>query len=365
MTLHDIRYTFPQAAYLLLALFFIAALFWRLFQYRKQILNPFTDTKLLVPRSSRNYWIRALLLLLAWSLAVVALMQPAGYGYYSERMRTGIGGKNSRTSISAPHLVILLIDVSASMSVPDSYHGAKRIDIAKEIADNIVRRLNGEYAALYGFTSEVTQISPQTFDYLFVRLMLKQLQINEGGISGTSIVEALRKMHEEYFTPPTPLLKTLILFSDGGDTRLETMQGQERENEINTMVNLLGNPEANHLRVFTIGMGTKKGETIPGIVFEGKPVVSSLQEDVLKKLSEAGRGHYFSSNDYSAAELSASLIARMREGIPSTSKKTEKGAGDGKDDLIHDLFYQFPLGLAIMLLALAVFLPETIRKHGE
>lgn len=366
MTLHDIHYTLPQAAYLLLAIFVLSALFWRLFQYRKKMLANFTDTatlkKLLIPRSRRNFWIKVSMLCLAWALAVLALMQPTGYGYYTEQMRSGMARRSSNAFVSAPHLVIFLVDASASMTVADSHHGTKRIDFAKEIADSIVSRLNGESAALYAFTSEATQLSPQTFDYLFVRLMIKQLQINEGGISGTSIAEALKKMHEEYFSTSTPLLKTLILLTDGGDTKLETMQGQARENEINAMVNQLGNPETNHLRVFTIGMGTRKGETVPGITFEGKPVVSSLQEDLLNKLSQAGRGHYFLGNDYSAAELSASVIARMREGVPNAAKKAGEDLARVKEDLIHDLFYQFPLGLAIVLLAFAFFLPDTKKR---
>ncbi len=85
--------------------------------------------------------------------------------------------------------------------------------------------------------------------------MLKQLQINEGGVSGTSIAAALKDMHERYFSIPTSLIKTLVLLTDGGDTYLETLQGQARDSEINSMVNSLGNPEQNHLRVFTIGMG--------------------------------------------------------------------------------------------------------------
>src|SRR5690606_21686855 len=111
------------------------------------------------------------------------------------------------------HDVIFLVDASASMSVADMRGGLSRFNYAKEIVDAAISKLQGESVALSAFTSGVTVLSPLTMDYFFVRIMLKQMQINEGDIAGTNLVEAIAVTREQYFPFITPSLKSLIILT--------------------------------------------------------------------------------------------------------------------------------------------------------
>lgn len=205
----DLTYDFPQAAFALFIGFLLLWLFWILFNYRKEILTTFADpsvlTKIMMPRSTKTYWMKAFAAIGTWLLCVLALMQPKGNAHYAEES-LNLPEQSKQNNIpeeqlvkirKRAHEVIFLIDASASMSVPDS-RSRTRLDFAKEIADQIVTLFNGETGSLYAFTSQTIPLSPSTSDYLFLRLMMRQIQINEEGTVGTNIIEALSEMQKVF-----------------------------------------------------------------------------------------------------------------------------------------------------------------------
>jgi len=358
-----VAYEFPQAAYLLFGSALLLCLFWILFQYRKKRLDQFAPisiaSKILIPRSPWIFWSKAIALALAWILAVLALMQPKGNAHYPAaelaRKQEPVGGLRRNA-----HEIIFLIDASASMSVSDSRNGKPRLEYAKEIAEELMSRLTGETGALYAFTSAVAKLSPLTSDYLFLRLMLREIQINEGDVAGTDLLEALSAMRKQYFNTPSPVLKTLILFSDGGDNYLETLQGQARGQAMQALVDQVSNAQEESLRVFTIGMGTKKGQVIPGMLYEGHPVKSALDEELLQKISKEGRGNYYFANALSAPELAEDLLSQLQKD-PAYFPEKELYASPVKasENVVYDLYFQLPLGFAIVLFALALMWPDS------
>jgi Ca-activated chloride channel family protein len=374
---NDLNYHYPFAVYFIFGALFIFALFWRLFFYRKDLINLFASEKvineILMPRSRYNFWAKVVSLCLVWIFATLALMEPRGNGHYPLSSGIDAGDKTKRDAKEGivkrkAHEVIFLVDASASMEVADTRTGQTRLEFAKEIVDEVISRLKGESVALYAFTSDTTKLSPPTMDYLFVRLMLRNIKINEGDLAGTNVVEAIEDMRDDYFTAITPKLKTLIVLTDGGDTNLEGLKGAEREKHIQSILNHLDKAEENQLRVFTIGMGTEQGKTVPGVEYEGKQVVSSLDENLLERISEAGRGRYYFSNDWTALDLAQDLASKIGEEealLEEYKVKTDASAAKGEEDLIYDLYYQIPLGIGMILLSLSIFFPDTRhRKKG-
>src|SRR5262249_54027895 len=157
------------------------------------------------------------------------------------------------------------LDVSASMSVPDVDQARTRLDLSKDIADQVISRLNGQNVSLTAFTSSFLPIVPSTNDYLFTRLMLHNLQINADETSGTDIKNALEELQKNDFPVPTSKPKTLVLITDGGDTHAESLQGEAREQYIESMVKFIENAEAQQLQVIIVGVGSTAGKEIPGL----------------------------------------------------------------------------------------------------
>ena len=360
MMLQNIFYDLPSAVYLLLAVLAFMWLFWSLYQYRQQLLKPFMGKKaLLVPRRGVAYWTQSILFCLVWILGVLALMQPKGNERYpSAPLAKKMPADKVKRRI---HDVIFLVDASASMSVKDTRSGITRLDYAKDIGDEIMRRLRGENGSLHVFTSDPMQLSPSTLDYLFLRLMLREVQINEGETSGTNIRQALSSIRQQYFAKPSPRLKTLILLTDGGDTHLESLTGSGREQAAASIIDLIKDSEENHLRVFTVGLGSKGGQAIPGITYQSQPVISAVEGDLLKQLSEKGRGRYYLANDYSPMQIAADIIAKMTQDTPFYEEEMER-LPKSQASLIYDYYFQVPLGLAMMCLMLAILIPQASRE---
>jgi Ca-activated chloride channel family protein len=248
------------------------------------------------------------------------------------------------------------------MSIKDTRSGMSRLDEAKDIANEIMRKLRGEYGSLYAFTSDTMQLSPSTLDYLFLRLMLRQMQINEGETSGTDIGQAISKIRQEYFQEPSLRLKTLIVFSDGGDTRLDDLTGSSRDQAIDSITRLLDDAENKQLRVFTIGLGGRDKREIPGLTYQGKPVWSGLEEDILRKLSVKGRGRFYFANDYSPMQIAEDIVTRMSQ---DTSYVEAEPVELQQEYLapIYDKYFQWPLGIALASLLLAILIPETLKTR--
>ncbi|MCH9633964.1 MAG: hypothetical protein S4CHLAM7_06980 [Chlamydiae bacterium] len=260
--------------------------------------------------------------------------------------------------------VIFLVDASASMEIKDTRIKTSRLDFAKEIIEEVVSKLDGQNVALYAFTSEVTPIVPPTLDYFFTRMLLRSIKINEGDVAGTDLLEALELMSKKYLSGPEKRQKVLIVLTDGGDTYLESLQDKERENHVAVILDKIAPHKENRIKVFTIGLGTEQGREVPGLAYEGKPVVSSLDSLLLSQLSEAGSGRYFFANDYSAPQISENIISLIKEDSAYIEEEVipkqmlQRSVLEKKpqnEDVIH--YYQIPLCLAILLLGIELLMP--------
>lgn len=377
-----ISYDAPSYAYLLLFSAVIGFVLWRLFVWRQRVLSKFVSAKLLarvvLVRDPFWFTVHAAFLVMIWSLAVIALMQPKGNPrenphlsqerlVLEEELGPEQGGQDQKVlSRKKSHDVVFLMDTSLSMSISDTRLGSDRLSLGKEIVEEVVRSMEGENVALYAFTSEVRTVVPATLDYLFFRLMLANIGFNEPDVAGTNLLNALEVVKEKHFPARQDKLVTLVVLTDGGDTRLETLSGEGRAKEIEAISSRIAGAEGLNLRVFTVGLGTKEGEVIPNISFEGNPVVSSLDEPLLSTLAEKGRGEYYFANDLSALTIAQDIVRRLRTDDPIYSDDersqneevlTRKTLQD-EPERVYDEYFQIPLFIAVVLLSLHLVLPE-------
>lgn len=381
--LRDFQFGSPYWGALLILTAIIGLLYFRLYRSQLETLrlfkNPQLKHRLLVFRSRRSQWIRGGGLVLAWFFAVIALMQPKGAPRFPGE---GDGEKTilEQTLLEEPssleatsnirrrkaHEVLFLLDTSASMEVKDTRVGLSRLDYAKEVIDELSRLLNGQNVALYAFTSEVSTLVPPTLDTLYLRLLLKHVGINEGDVAGTDLIEALGFVRKNHFKEQKNKLTTLVVLTDGGDTRLESSSGEKRERELSAILSRVSDAEKHNLRVFTIGLGTQQGGVVPDVLFDGKQVTSSLDEELLKRLSSVGRGAYYFANDYSSLSLAQDLMQRLSQDEPFVEEDVggeelavvEQIVEGEEEEVMYDLYFQIPLGISLLLLTLALSWPS-------
>jgi Ca-activated chloride channel family protein len=358
-------------------LFFVALYlvwgFYALFQYRQEKLAhlaaPIVLDAILVKRSSLGYVIQAVLFTAAWIFLVIAIMQPKGnarYGAdYSEKM-----GRQSSGSRSQMQEVIFLIDASASMGVTDAYRGQTRLNYAKDLAEEIISLMRGQNISLYAFTSGLVQIVPSTTDYIFTRLMLRQLAINEGDTSGTDLETAfdgIAKVESER-SMETP--KTLILLSDGGDTLYETAAREKKKERLLAIVKPLEDFARMDLKTLVIGIGSEHGGVVPGVVYQGRQVEAPLEATLLREISGLGQGKYFTTDQETlhrvAIEVTKAIADQGRDYSKEHSGYNEHSIGEDAV-MVYDQYYQIPLGFALASLILMLAIPNSreLRRKYE
>jgi len=354
----DVPFHFPQAAFLILLLipFIWGELALTRYRNQQQQLYASSDallSRLLVPRSRGIRWMKVGGWALVWTLLCLALMDP-----FSKRYSPSLSSF-AKPSIVL-HEVIFLVDTSASMRVPDGREGQTRLQKAKEIMEQVLSQLKGQMVSLYAFTSTLTPVVPATLDYLFTRLAIKELQIDQGDVGGTRFAPVLATLKAQAFLTPSQKYYSVIMLTDGGDTQLETLKGDAREEERERILHALSDSPSYHVRLFTIGLGSQHLKRIPQVTFEGKPVFSQLEPEILQQLAEKERGKYYVANEWSSWDLAEELMTTIKENVISSlgMQSQRQVVPVKKEDLIVDLYYQIPLGFALLFYLLNVFLPD-------
>jgi len=328
----DLHFIRPYAFSLAFAVFGIIILYALLTLYRKKVLDSLNlDTE--APRSSLFHRLKVILLCLVWILATFAVMGPEGDAHYPEEETTAPAVKEA----------VILIDVSDSMSVSDTRIGLSRLDHAKEIADDLAAKLAGSNLALYTFTSELAQHVPPTLDALFVRLMINRLRINEGGIPGTDFLQVL----EELKNSLADRRPTIVLISDGGDTKWEILTGSEKEERLSQITEVFREAQ---IPIITVGVGSDTPAAIPDVTYNGQPVFTKLRPEILQAL-----GPYYQANEFTALRLSNEISELAR-------RETDETIQDRATQVVYTQYFQIPLFLSLMCLLAVLALPEIRRS---
>lgn len=360
----DILFNFPEAGVLLLLLFpfFLGQIVLTHYRHRQQSAYAPSShlSRLLIARSPVLRWTKMIGWALIWLLVCLALMQPFGNIRYTSSSLP----LSAAQAQQAPHEIIFLVDTSASMRVPDGYEGQTRLESAKNILEDILSQLHGQTVSLYAFTSQLSAVVPPTLDYIFTRLAIKDLHIDQGDVGGTRFAPVLAALKEQAFPKPSPKRYTVIMLTDGGDTQLESLSGEARIQATQTILNAIPNPEELHLHLFTIGLGSLQSQPIPHVSFEGKPVFSKLEPEILQQIAAQERGKYDMAARKSSWNLAQELIAQIghQEMMEVQHMQTERQVlAAQKEDLIVDWYYQIPLGLALLFYLLNLLLPDVRR----
>jgi len=331
---------FAQSEYLSL-LFLLPALvlfFWAAMRMRKKALGRFAEAMMVAqlsgPASRTKPLVKSTLLLLVVGLLVLGIANPQ------------IGTRLEEVKLEGIDLFIAL-DVSLSMKAEDIK--PNRLEKSKLEIRNLIDRLRGDRIGLIVFAGDAYTQFPLTTDYTAAYLFLDVVDTDAVPSPGTSIGSAIRRALESFdFNEPTT--KALVIITDGENTEGDAF-------EVATEAGAKG------LKLYTIGMGSPAGSPIPlydgsgrQVDFKrdrgGSIVVTKLDEIVLERIADAGKGKYY------RGTTAQDELDEIFEDINALQKR-EFGA---KQFVDYEDRFQYFLG-AVLVLLLAETLTTEVRSR--
>ena len=285
----------------------------------------------LAPDKSRTKrFLKQAIVLLALALLVVALANPQMGTRVEEIKREGID-------------LFVALDVSLSMKAEDIK--PNRLDKAKRDVSNLLNKLAGDRVGLIVFAGDAYVQFPLTADYSAADLFISAVDVESVPRPGTMIGSAIEKALDS-FKSEDPTQKAIIIASDGENTEGDIKGAVEKALEAG-------------VKIYTVGTGTPEGSPIPlynaaGVRTDfkrdvsGNVVLTRLDETTLEQIAAATGG------SYRRATSGGDEIDDVFQELAAL-EKTEFGV---KQITGYESLYQYPLGLALVLLLLELLLSE-------
>jgi Ca-activated chloride channel family protein len=242
--------------------------------------------------------------------------------------------------------LIFAIDTSLSMQAADI--PPSRLAKARRQVSALFDRLDGDRVGIVAFAGSAFLQCPLTLDYGAARMFLDVLDENAVSRPGTNIGAAIR-MAMSAFPDSAGAAghEAILIVTDGEDHFGDAVEAAQEAAE-------------RGIRIYTIGIGSEAGEPIPvpdGFKKDrkGEVVLSALDVETLERVALATGGEFHRAT---TGELELDRI------YDSLSRLEEKELASRSFTQWEERF-QFPLGLALLLLLLDFCLPEGVRPRRE
>jgi Ca-activated chloride channel family protein len=205
----------------------------------------------------------------------------------------------------------ILLDVSQSMDAQDVK--PSRLVRSRQIIEDILNLAQGIKISLIIFAADPHMITPLTDDMEMIRNLLPSLGTDIVYVQGSRLSPALL-MASRLLSASSGHNKSILVLSDGGF---------EDESAI-AQAHKLGQEG---IRIYAMGVGTEEGSPIQDrqgntIKKQGTPILSKLEKDKLRKLSQAGKGQYLEAL-YSDQQIQG-LLRQIKENSTSQEKTQQK-----------------------------------------
>lgn len=227
--------------------------------------------------------------------------------------------------------LLILLDLSKSMDAGDI--SPSRLTRARQEIEDIINISKRVKIGLAGFAADAHIIAPITDDMNNIRHLLPLLGTDLIFVQGTRIVPALKTAKQMLLAEPGHN-KSILIITDGG---FQDQDGLSMATEL----------ASNGIILHTLGIASEKGVNFSDL--EGNKikrndqlVVSRLEKEKLKELSNAGNGQYF---DTHYSNKNAHRLLQLIEDRTS-------GEGERYQDIKHweERFYIFVLPLLPIIL---------------
>ena len=309
-------------------LIFLGLQFWK-YRAQKKFANK-TMLKKLSPNTSLfKSILKIVVLSLAFACLSIALVNPKIGTKLETVKREGVD-------------IVFAVDVSKSMLAEDV--APNRLEKAKQLVTQIINNLASDRVGIIAYAGKAFPQLPITTDYGSAKMFLQSMNTDMMSSQGTAINEAIN-LAKTYYDDDDQTNRVLIIISDG-------------EDHSNVSAKVAEEAGVDGIRIFTIGVGTEKGDRIPekqnGIVQSykkdnnGETVITRLDENTLKEIAKEANGVYINGNKTSV------VVEKIRDIL----NKMDKKEFEAKQFADFESQFQWFLGAAIFFLFLDIFLLE-------
>jgi Ca-activated chloride channel family protein len=247
------------------------------------------------------------------------------------------GDNGVRTEKSMGRNLLVALDLSRSMRVNDVK--PDRLAQAKMVIYELLDALPNERVGLIGFAGSPYIYAPLTVDHGAVRETVEQIDETWAPLGGSDLASAVH-LATETLGKTGQKNNALVILSDG----------DQHEGNLDAMIR---EAARSGVYILAIGVGTEDGDYVPNRDFRdnrmvdraGKPVISRLQPEVMRKLATETKGRY-------AVAGTGMDIAVL---VKSAIKDLDAFEMEGRERGVFIEFYQWLVFPAIVFLFGAVF----------
>jgi Ca-activated chloride channel family protein len=331
------RFANPEYLYALLLIPALMIFFWYSRIKRRKAMARFGQREILsvlMPEASKaRPVIKYFLLLLALTSIIVGIARPQFGSQLKNVKREGIE-------------IMIALDVSNSMMAEDIE--PNRLERSKRAISQLVDKLSDDKIGLIVFAGEAYTQLPITSDYVSAKLFLNSISTQIVPTQGTAIGAAI-DLAAKSFSPQFVGNKVIIVITDG-------------ENHEDDALGAAAKAAEQGIVVHTIGLGSPKGALIPDYSngqkgykkdSKGNTIVTKLDEQMLQKIAQAGKGMYIRANNSQMG-----LNALFNE-----VNKMEKTELESQVYADYDEKFQYFIGLGLLLIFLDFIILERKNKY--
>ncbi len=189
-------------------------------------------------------------------------------------------GRSAETMTMKLRNVIVAVDVSRSMLAQDIR--PSRLEYVKADIVELIDALQDDSMGIIAFKGVGELICPLTTDKSYLHDCVKRLTTDLLPPGETNLAGAIDTALQSFAVAQTTH-NVLLLISDGEQLSGEAYAAADRAKEAN-------------VPIFTIGVGDARGTALvvdgQPVKWEGKPVMSALDETALKEIANRSRGRY-------------------------------------------------------------------------
>lgn len=300
----------PEYLWALFLVIFLTGIYIIASYLKKKALASFGDINIinrLMPGASKT---RTLIKFIIMNFVLIMIIIAAARPQFGKKLK-----EIKRQSAE----IVIALDVSNSMEAEDI--NPNRLERAKKAISKFLQK-SQDNIALIIFAGKAYMQIPLTDDYSAIRLNLEPLSTDNVPVQGTDISAAI-ELGTKSFSPATNKGKALVIITDGENHEEKAIKKAKEAKEKGIIVS-------------TIGMGKLKTVPIPNRRTRdfrknqfGEKVLTKLNENLLKKIANAGGGIYARGNN-----IDAGLKSILKE-LNKLEKSETKSTFAEYDDKFH------------------------------